>query len=37
VTKIVIDKTPESADFGWIIEQISRMMPTVRVSQIPEE
>lgn len=37
MTQIVISNIPEGADFGWVIEQISRMMPTVKVSQILEE
>jgi len=37
MTKIIIDVESDDADFGWIIEQISRILPTVKVSQIAVE
>ncbi len=38
MTRIVIDNLPEGADFGWVVEQMKRMIgKDISVSQIPEE
>lgn len=37
MTRVVIDIDSDNVDFGWFIEQIGRMLPNVKIQQIPEE